>query len=422
MVDVAALLQIVEPSGLTDRWNFPAAIGTPLTAPGGLGTPASVTYSFMQALPAYETAAEHPGFAPFGAALQAAAREALAAWAAVCNIGFTEVPDAGEGGAIRFGRNDLAAGGFTWFPSFAGTIGPDGLIATAQPVGRGGDVWLTTAPYVEAQAPGDYGRYALLHEIGHAIGLKHPFEGTATLPAGEDDVAHSLMAYALPANAGVVTVEGTPESYRWTAGSLYPSGPMVDDIAAAQVLYGPNLATNAGDTHYAWAPGARFLQTIWDGGGTDVIDAGNQALPCVIDLNAGHASSIGIRATEAALRAEIPPWATAAPTPSYDGRDNLWIAEGATIESAIGGSGNDLLIGNEAGNGLTGGAGDDTLDGGAGWDTAVLPGPRAATQLLPQADGSWEAVGPGGHDLFRNIEAVLFDDGPVAIAPPGWMA
>ena len=112
----------------------------------------------------------------------------------------------------------------------------------------------------------------------------------------------------------------------------------------------------------------------------------------------------------------------AAPTPSYDGRDNLWIAQGVTIEGAIGGAGDDLLIGNAADNGLTGGPGNDTLIGGAGWDTAVLPGLRAETQLVPQADGSWEATGPGGHDILRQVEAVLFDDGPVAIAPPGWMA
>jgi predicted Zn-dependent protease len=42
------------------------------------------------------------------------------------------------------------------------------------PLARGGDVWLSSSPALDAQAAGDYGRYALLHEIGHAIGLDHP--------------------------------------------------------------------------------------------------------------------------------------------------------------------------------------------------------------------------------------------------------
>ncbi|WP_165982526.1 zinc-dependent metalloprotease [Dankookia rubra] len=423
---MTALLRVAEPGGLASRWNFPAAIGSPLAAPGGIGDPATVSYGFMQALPAYDTAADHPGFQPFGAGLQAAAQSALAAWSAVCGIGFVQVPDAGPGGegggSIRFGRDVRADGGFTWFPDYAYSVDAAGRIAGAEPYARGGDVWLSADPSLDAQAPGAYGRYAIVHEIGHAIGLKHPFEGSDTLPPAEATLALSIMAYAVPASFGVVTVEGTPDAYRWTGTNLFPAGPMQVDIAAAQYLYGPNLATNAGDTHYAWAPGERFLQTVWDAGGTDMIDAGNQALACVIDLNEGHSSSIGIRATEAERRAELPDWAVAAPTPSYDGRDNLWLAWGVTIEGARGGAGDDVLIGNAADNGLAGGPGNDIMIGGGGWDTVTLPGTRAETLLLPQANGSWCAFGPGGNDVLLQVEAVLFDDGAVPIAPPDWMA
>jgi serralysin len=354
--------------------------------------------------------------------MQAAARRALSTWEAVANIKFKEVSDAGEGGEIRFGRSDMEEGGFSWSPDFGFTLDKDGLIDTVTPSPRAGDVWISTAGNLEAQAEGRYGYYALVHEIGHAIGLKHPFEGEATLPEGEDSFAYSVMSYEAPPNSKVVTVEGTPSSYSWKVTSLYPSTPMAEDIAAVQFLYGANWETNADDTRYAWKSGERFLKTIWDGGGRDVIDAGNQKLPSIIDLGEGKASSIGIRTTEAELRAELPDWAKAAPTPTYDGRDNLWIAHGVTIEDAVGGAGDDVLIGNAAGNHLSGGKGDDTLLGGDGWDIAVLSGTRAETKLVHQADGIWEATGPDGRDVMLEVEAVLFEDSATLVVLPEWMA
>ena len=38
------------------RWNFSAAVGTSIFAPGGSGTPVSLTYSLPSALPGYDAA------------------------------------------------------------------------------------------------------------------------------------------------------------------------------------------------------------------------------------------------------------------------------------------------------------------------------------------------------------------------------
>ena len=45
------------------------------------------------------------------------------------------------------------------------------------------------------------------------------------------------------------------------------------DIAAAQYLYGPNNSYESGDTTYQLSSNLNGYQTIWDAGGTDIIDA-----------------------------------------------------------------------------------------------------------------------------------------------------
>jgi hypothetical protein len=127
MTDPAALLQLTEPGGATARWNFPAAIGTPLASPGGLGEAATVSFGFLAAPPSYDPPQDHPGFVAFDAAMQAAAQAALQAWAAVCGIGFAAAAEA-EAADIAFGREAMAGGGFTWFPAFGFAADDDGLI------------------------------------------------------------------------------------------------------------------------------------------------------------------------------------------------------------------------------------------------------------------------------------------------------
>jgi serralysin len=71
----------------------------------------------------------------------------------------------------------------------------------------------TAAPSV-----GSAGFEVLLHELGHAMGLKHPFEGSVVLPDAQDDTAHTLMSYD---RDGAVHSDYSPY-----------------DVAALQFLYG----------------------------------------------------------------------------------------------------------------------------------------------------------------------------------------
>jgi serralysin len=386
----------------TARWNVPAAIGTPVATPGGMGTAVSLTYGFLA------TQAPQPAdlvnFQPLNAGQQAGMRAALAAWADVARVSFTET--AGLTADLRIGRSDQTSAGFAYFPGFSVTTS-NGIItaATANPIA--GDIYLSNT-VADSIPPGSNGYQLALHESGHALGLKHSFEAPVVLPVETESRRYTVMSYTNAPNSGTVVVTvGEGGGYSWQTGTVMPSTPMLYDIAAMQALYGANTATRTGNDSYSWGAGEKFLATIWDGGGIDAIDASNQALRCVISLVDGSFSSIGLRQSEAELRMDIPSFATQVPTPSYNGQDNLAIAHGVVIENAYGGAGDDTITGNPLDNILDGGAGADTLGGGAGNDQYVIdnPGDVVTENANEGTDTAW-VKSAAAVTLGPNIEII----------------
>lgn len=342
-------------------------------APGG---GANLTYSFMASYPGYLPGSDSRGFAALNEAQQAAARDALATWAEVANITFTEVSDDDAGGTIRFGTNtQQGSAGYAYYP-------------TSHPAG--GDVLIANNySYNQAPVSGGYGPLVFVHELGHALGLKHPgnygaTSGSVTLPAAEDNYRYSIMSY-----------------YNVDSFGTYPAAPMLYDIAAVQYLYGANMNTRAGDDTYSFALGKPVVATLWDAGGTDTLDASAITRDSVLQLWEGRFSSIGPgRNGGAASR-------------------NVGIAYGVTIENAEGGRGNDQILGNPAANVLNGNdgrdtllgkGGDDVLGGGAGND--VLRGGPGSDAMdggpgddLYYADNPQDMVGEGGGDGHDRVES-----------------
>lgn len=290
----------------------------------------------------------------------AAAELALQAWANVADIRFTETKETSTSvGDIRFAFTSNIASS-----SWGGAYPPDNYWP------YGGDIWISTL-YASSSdwSVGSYNYEALMHEIGHAIGLKHPFEGTNTLPSSVDYRSNTIMSYTNPSNSLFVRVSSSNDSYSYDAFNVSPETPMLYDIAAIQYIYGANTSYKTGDDTYSFATNDPFYKTIWDAGGNDTISVSNFSKACTIDLNQGHFSKISIASDDFSNIN----WQKKPPTPSYDGTDNLAIAYNCIIENAIGGSGNDTLIGNEVANKLEGGAGNDTLYGNDGNDE-LLPG------------------------------------------------
>ncbi|TAN49659.1 MAG: hypothetical protein EPN21_11090 [Methylococcaceae bacterium] len=394
---------------------------------GALGTRADLTFSFPwidgnTALwqTDYSTGNEpaatyHYGF---NATQMEAARKAIQAWVDVADIGFTEISEtSSDVGDFRFAFSSaLPEANWGW------CVYPSNYWASA------GDTWVNSTYGSETDwSAGTYNYEALIHEIGHGLGLKHPFDGSPTLPTGLDTRQYSLMSYTdAPYSQFVEYSTDAGGAYSRLVSPVNPDTPMLYDIAAIQYLYGANLSYKTGDDVYTFDPADPFYRTIWDAGGNDAVSVANFSQGCILDLQPGHYSKVTILSS--------PPqgveWSEPLPATLYDGTDNLAIAYGCDIENAVGGSGDDYLIGNTLGNSLSGGAGGDTLAGssgadtligGGGDDTAVFSG--AATDYVVAYDAAaalytvMDTVsGRDGTDSLAAVEWLKFSDGTLAPA------
>jgi VCBS repeat-containing protein len=321
------------------------------TAANYLGTPGTVTW-------AYATTPDN-GYAQVNPAMMAFVDKAIAAIEAVAQIDFTRVGSGTSGpGAYSDnaqisiqGQPNYGGGWASW--SYYGAQSGQAREMTDATVSLG-----MTAGYVQDD---DFGMKLTLHEIAHSIGLLHPgdYNGSsaqsyeANASYFQDSLQYTVMSYWSETKTGAnftTWIDGIK-----VGGS--PTGLMLHDIAALQRLYGANMSTRTGDTVYGfnsntgdstWTLTDKYdsiIAAVWDAGGNDTLDVSGFNLPANIDLREEGFSSFGGL------------------------KYNFAIAKGAIIENAIGGSGDDTIMGNAAGNVLTGNGGNDVLYGMEGNDT-----------------------------------------------------
>ncbi|MCM2475684.1 protease [Rhizobium sp. CG5] len=332
-------------------------------------TAVTVTYSFDTSnSDQTDASGASTAFIALTAGQQTAARQSLALFSEVGNVTFTQA--SANTGTMRFSAYNSTTDGAGAYAYFPGGTGADD---TAGDVNLNNDSISTGSI-----ARGSYSFFAMLHEIGHAMGLSHPGDYNASAGVDitydndaqftEDSHQYSVMSY--------FDEDNTTDSF-----DSYPDTLLMFDILAVQQLYGVNRNTRSGDSVYGFNANTGSVYNfetntdpvfcIWDGRGNDTIDASEYSMAQRINLAAASFSNIG----------------------GFSG--NVSIAVGASIENAKGGSGNDTVYGNSLANRLWGNGGNDKLTGYSGSD--VMSGGNGNDQFFGGL-GSDRVFGGNGND------------------------
>jgi Ca2+-binding RTX toxin-like protein len=395
----------------------------------------------------------------FNANQIAATRQALTYIESVTGIDFVETTNTALADFHFASANILSSGvsGFTaWEHSYFYTSG--NFITSYDALAY---IYLDIYDYTQNTTPlaGTSGYQVLLHEIGHALGLKHPFEGNPTLSTALDDTNHTLMSYTWVGGNKTTFQEYDVDALWWIYGG--------DGLGGTYGVNSSNGSTLPSDTPPTdiTPPAVEALNPADEA--TDVAINSNMVFTFSEDIQRGTGNivlkttvGVTIATYNAASSANL---SISGNTLTINPTSDLFYSTGYKVEVAAGTikdlagnsyagttiynfttvanpisptGGNDTLIGSSladtinalGGNDvITGGGGNDILNGGAGIDTAIFSATSDAYQITAVSDNKYTVsdqrvfialIGADqgdGTDTLTNIERLQFSNSKVAL-------
>jgi hypothetical protein len=263
-----------------------------------------------------------------------------------------------------------------------------------------------------------WGGHALMHEIGHSLGLSHPHSsytnGVATLTndfAATVNLGFSKLGFVIKSAADMnkeyFTIMSYDDQSPPTGPDTYAQTPMILDVMALQEAYGAGLGSTATGNDVITVGssfGVTSFRTYFDTGGTDEVNLAYYTSGAYINLGVniiGAKHLVGLSMSTADRQVML-----AGSSPS----SLRWFY--GEYENVSGSNGNDVITGNALNNVINGAGGNDTIDGGGGFDTVMYSG--AAANYLINVSSTGKATiqdtvaTRDGTDAVSNIARLQF--------------